>query len=191
MKLTDSQRSILKAASTQPKTDVREFMSHIKSPPIRDQVVNAMLNNGLVAQDPDAESVAYIISEAGIVAIGKKMPPAPMKDAAEEQQDAAVPETEAKAPAKKREPKPKREGASKKQVMIDLMSREEGATVGQLMEATGWLKHSVHGAKATLNQELIEKRGLAITSTKGDGEERVYRVVKHEPAEPAKEEEVA
>jgi len=171
-KISDSQRSILKAASKQPKTDVREFMTHIKSPPIRDKVVNAMLGNGLVVEDPDAEGVVYIISEAGFAAIGKK-PPA--HDAAEEKETAAQ-EPGAKAPAKKREPKPKREGASKKQIMIDLLSRPEGATIQQLMATIGWQKHSVHGAMANLKKEIHEKHGQTITGTKGEGEERIYKI---------------
>ena len=89
-KISDSQRSILKAASKQPKTDVREFMTHIKSPPIRDKVVNAMLGNGLVVEDPDAEGVVYIISEAGFAAIGKKLSVA--QDDAEEKEAAAAAE---------------------------------------------------------------------------------------------------
>src|SRR5215472_147130 len=108
-KLSDSQRAILKAAAKQPKTDVREFISHIKSPPIRDKVVTSLLNNGLVMEDPDAEGVVYVISEAGFAAIGKTPP----VHTAEE--ETSKPESEAKAPAEKSEPKPKREGASKKQ----------------------------------------------------------------------------
>jgi len=146
-------------------------MAHIKSPPIRDKVVNAMLGNGLVVEDPDAEGVVYIISEAGFEAIGKK-PPA--HDTEEKETPAQEPET--KAPAKKREPKPKREGASKKQTMIDLLTRPEGATIQQLMDTIGWQKHSVHGAMANLKKEIHEKRGQTITGTKGEGEERVYKI---------------
>lgn len=170
-KISDSQRGILKAASKQPKTDVREFMAHIKSPPIRDKVVNAMLGNGLVVEDPDAEGVVYIISEAGFEAIGKK-PPA--HDT--EENETVSPEPEAKTPDKKREPKPKREGASKKQIMTDMLSRPEGATIRQLMDTIGWQKHSVHGAMANLKKEIHEKHGQTITGIKGDGEERVYKI---------------
>jgi hypothetical protein len=178
-KISDSQRSILQAASKQPKTDVREFMSHIKSPPIRDKVVTALLNNNLVVEDPDAEGLVYVISEAGFVAIGKKMPEAPVEKVAE-------PEPDAEAPVQKREPKPKREGTSKKQAMIDLLSRDEGATLKQLMDAIGWQKHSVHGAMANLKKEIHEKHGQTITGTKGDGEERVYKIAQDEPEmEPA------
>ncbi len=170
-KISDSQRGILKAASKQPKTDVREFMTHIKSPLIRDKVVNAMFHNGLVVEDPDAEGVVYIISDAGFEAIGKK-PPA--HDAGEN--ETAAPEPETKAPAKKREPKQKREGASKKQTMIDLLSRPEGVTIQQMMDTIGWQKHSVHGAMANLKKEIHEKHGQTITGTKGEGKERVYKI---------------
>ena len=174
-KISDSQRTILEAASEQPKTDVREFMSHIKSPPIREKVITSMLNNGLVAEDKDAEGIVYVISEAGYAAIGKTMPDAPEETAAKEEETAAS-EPEAKAPAKKREPKAKREGGSKKQTMIDMLSRDEGATIKQLMETIGWQKHSVHGAMANLKKELQEKRGQTINATKGDGEDRIYKI---------------
>ncbi len=168
-KLSDSQRGILKAASKQPKTDIREFMSHIKSPPIRDRVVTSMLNNGLVVEDPDAEGVVYIISEAGIAAVGgKTKPDSPAKETASK--------PKAKSPAKKSEPKQKREGGSKKQTMIDMLSRKEGATIKQLMETIGWQKHSVHGAMANLKKEIHKKHGQTITAAKGDGEDRVYKI---------------
>jgi hypothetical protein len=170
-KISDSQRSILKAASKQPKTDVRKFMTHIKSPPIRDKVVNAMRGNGLVVEDCDAEGVVYIISEAGFAAIGKKPP---THDT--EENETAASEPEAKAPDKKRALKPKREGASKKQIMTDMLSRPEGATIQQLMATIGWQKHSVHGAMANLKKEIHEKHGQTITGTKGDGENRVYKI---------------
>lgn len=157
IKLSDSQRAILKAASRQPKSDIRSFMTHIKSPPIRDRVIASMLGNGLVVEEPGAEGVIYVISDAGYAAIGKAR-------------------AEAEAPAEKREPKSKREGGSKKQTMIDMLSRDEGATIKQLMDATLWQKHSVHGAMANLKKELQEKHGQTITGSTGEGEERIYRI---------------
>ncbi len=91
-------------------------------------------------------------------------------------QDAAEPKAKTKASAKKREPKTKREGTSKKQAMIDMLSRKEGATIQQLMDAIGWQKHSVHGAMANLKKEIHEKNGQTIVGTKGDGEDRVYKI---------------
>ena len=189
-KLSDTQRRILKAASKQPKTDVREFMGDLKNHVIRDRVTESMLKNGLIAEDPDAEALSYIITDEGFAAIGKKRPEPSQDDAAPVHEEAENPPAQddaATAPAHKT-PRKKREG-SKKQRMLDMLSREEGATREQLMEATGWQRHSVQGATSTLKDEL-EERGLTIVST-GEGKDRVYKVVKHEPAQeaPAKEEE--
>ena len=93
-------------------------------------------------------------------------------------QYAAEPKAKTKASAKKREPKTKREGASKKQAMIDMLSRKEGATIQQLMDTIGWQKHSVHGAMANLKKEIHEKHGQTIVGSKNDGEERIYKIVK-------------
>lgn len=51
-----------------------------------------------------------------------------------------------------------------------LLAREGGATIAQMVEATGWQQHSVRGAMAG----ALKKRGLTITSEKFDGTRR-YR----------------
>jgi len=68
--------------------------------------------------------------------------------------------------------KSKREG-SKQSVLIDLMKRPEGATLPQMVEATGWQAHTVRGCMAGT---LKKKLGLTIDSVKESGGERVYRV---------------
>ena len=55
-------------------------------------------------------------------------------------------------------------------VMVALMRREGGATMADLMEATGWQAHSVRGALAG---SLKRTRGYEIASGKVDGV-RVY-----------------
>ena len=52
----------------------------------------------------------------------------------------------------------------------ELLDREEGASIAQMVEATGWQPHSVRGAMAG----ALKKRGLAINSEKVDGVRR-YR----------------
>ena len=58
--------------------------------------------------------------------------------------------------------------------MIALLCRKEGATLEQMMKATGWQSHSVRGA---MSGALKKKRGLNVTSSK-EGSVRVYRIVK-------------
>ncbi len=58
--------------------------------------------------------------------------------------------------------------ATKTQEVIDLLSRGEGATLAEIVEATGWLKHTSSAALTGLR-----KKGHAITRDKR-GEETCY-----------------
>lgn len=61
---------------------------------------------------------------------------------------------------------------SKASLVLQLLERPEGATVTQLVAATNWLPHTTRAALTGL-----KKKGHDVTSSKVDGEERVYRVV--------------
>jgi hypothetical protein len=69
-------------------------------------------------------------------------------------------------------PRAKREG-TKQAVLIELLTRAEGATLPQMTEATGWQVHTVRGAIAGA---LKKKLGLEITSEKQTGADRIYRI---------------
>jgi hypothetical protein len=62
---------------------------------------------------------------------------------------------------------------SKQARMIEMLKRPEGATVEQIAEALNWARHTVRGAMAGA---LKKKLGLTITSEKGDGGSRTYRI---------------
>ena len=70
-------------------------------------------------------------------------------------------------------PLPKAPRVTKQQIMIDMLSRPEGATIEELVEATGWLSHTCRGA---MSGALKKKLGLTITSEKADQRGRVYRL---------------
>ena len=55
--------------------------------------------------------------------------------------------------------------------MLELLIRPEGATIEQLVDATGWLSHTTRTALTGL-----KKKGHAVTSDKAEGAARVYRV---------------
>ena len=74
----------------------------------------------------------------------------------------------------KAEAKPKPRRANKKAEVIDLMRRPGGATLAEIMDATGWQKHTVRGFVSILGS----KGGLKVESTKNATGERPYRVVK-------------
>lgn len=60
--------------------------------------------------------------------------------------------------------------ATKTDLLLDLLRREQGATLVQLVEATGWLAHTTRAALTGLR-----KKGHVVISDKVDGL-RVYRI---------------
>ena len=74
--------------------------------------------------------------------------------------------------ASARTPSPARPG-TKLASLISLLSRKDGATIADLMKATGWQAHSVRGA---ISGNLKKKLGLGVISEKVEGRGRVYRV---------------
>lgn len=74
-----------------------------------------------------------------------------------------TPEPEKKAPAK-----------SKKQILIDMLQSENGATKKQMMEATGWKDHTVRGM---MSGALKKGLNLNIKTTKNKDGDLVYRIV--------------
>jgi hypothetical protein len=82
----------------------------------------------------------------------------------------------AKAP-KKTAKAAKKEGSardgSKATKVLDLLKRPDGATLAELMKATGWQAHSVRGF---LSGTVSKKLGLAVTSSKVEDGERTYSI---------------
>ena len=62
---------------------------------------------------------------------------------------------------------------TKHAMMIELLKRPGGATLAEIVEATGWQVHTVRGAMAGA---LKKKLGLAIISDKVEGRGKVYRL---------------
>ncbi len=85
--------------------------------------------------------------------------------------------TEAKEEAPTRashtSPKIERSKGGKQAMLIEMLKRSEGATIQQVVDATGWLPHTVRGAVAGA---LKKKLGLNVVSEKVDNGERVYRI---------------
>jgi hypothetical protein len=56
--------------------------------------------------------------------------------------------------------------------LLQLLNRPEGASIEDMMQATEWQQHSVRGFLAG----TVKKMGLALTSSKAEGEVRRYRI---------------
>ena len=62
---------------------------------------------------------------------------------------------------------------TKQATLIAMMRAPDGATIEEIMAATGWQSHTVRGAMAGA---LKKKLGLEVTSEKVEGRGRVYRL---------------
>ena len=62
---------------------------------------------------------------------------------------------------------------TKQAQIIAMLQRPEGATVAEMVEATGWLAHTVRGS---ISGALKKKLGLPIAAEKVEGRGTVYRL---------------
>ena len=62
---------------------------------------------------------------------------------------------------------------TKQELVLTLLSRPNGASIEDLMQATEWQQHSVRGFLAGT---VKKKLGFTLTSTKAKGDVRRYRV---------------
>ena len=67
---------------------------------------------------------------------------------------------------------------SKLALVIKLLSRPDGATIDDLVAATGWQKHTV---RSCVSHALAKKRGYKIVSDKQQGGQRIYKISESAP----------
>ena len=71
---------------------------------------------------------------------------------------------------------------SKAQILIALLKRPKGASIGELSKASHWQAHSVRGF---LSGTLKKKQGLTIASTREEGKDRRYHLQEQRSADGA------
>jgi hypothetical protein len=96
---------------------------------------------------------------------------APAKAKATKKTTAAKNAPKAKKAAKAEENAGPREGSKTAQV-VAMLQRKNGATLSEIMEKMGWLKHTVRGFMAG----AMKKAGYTVESFKPEGGERTYRI---------------
>jgi hypothetical protein len=171
-RLTDTQLIVLSAAAQRTDHIALPLPKSLKGGAAH-KVIKPLIEKGLL-QEVDANprsseavwrdtgdglGVTLVITAAGMAAIGL------------EADTARQAETEATAAAPSKERKI-REG-TKQALLIQMLRRPEGATLDELVAATGWQSHTVRGAMAGA---LKKKLGLTIDSEKVETRGRVYKV---------------
>ncbi len=151
------------------------------------KVVGALLAKGFVAEvdagldapvwrhTGDGHGVTLVATEAALASLG--IDPASGPTAAS---TAAPALGESSGPSEASRPPASHTAALKGEVregtkqaqLIAMLTRSDGATITQIVEATGWQPHTVRGALAGA---LKKRLGLAVASEKVEGRGRVYR----------------
>ena len=181
-KLTDTQPSVLTRAATRPGNLAMPLPEGLHGAAAK-MAVTAMITRGWLEEveanlrrgEPmwretgDGHGTTLIATEAGLLAIGieqvvasavaserkTKPEPAPISDPAITPKHVAI-----------------RAGTKQAQI-IAMLQRPEGATIAEIVEATGWLAHSVRGL---ISGGLKKRLSLTITSVKEQGRGSVYRI---------------
>lgn len=190
MQLSDTQSLILSAAAQRPGMIAMPLPSSLRGGAAA-KVVSVMLAKGLIEEaeatrnDPvwretgDGHGVTLVATEDGLSAIGIETEtetpsePTTAPDAADSADAKDGDETTEDAPTPTPTASPRKTRDNTKQAnLIAMLRRPEGATIAQVVDATGWQPHTVRGAFAGA---LKKKLGLTVTSEKVDGA-RVYRI---------------
>ena len=136
------------------------------------------MDQELVTAEPAIEQAVSTQDEAGIPESAEPATPTPAPPQTPEVATAEAP-AKTKAARAKRAPKPatkksKREG-SKTSRVIELLKREGGVTLKELMTEMGWQAHTTR-ALLSAGGSLAKKHGLVVVSTKGENGERTYTI---------------
>jgi len=186
-KLSDTQLVILNAACKRDNGRVLPLPERLKGGAAT-KVVDSLISKGLVEeidakrgepawrQTGDGHGVTLAITTAGYAALGitPDNAPQPSTQGAGKRKAAKVPAAPKDGPtAATGAQEVETRTGTKQALLIGLLRRPEGATIAEIVEATGWQAHTVRGAIAGA---LKKKLGLTIASEKDETRGRTYRI---------------
>ncbi len=178
-KLTDTQHQVLTHAADQPDGRIVWFPDGVKGG-ARQKVIAGLINKALITSNGGPD---WFVAAEGYDALGRARP-TPASTHPDPEVEAAVSTAEASWAQEKQEAakqlikvgvegKPRTRDNSKQATVIQMLQRPEGATIQQIMDATGWQAHTVRG---TFAGAFKKKLGLNLASEKAEGNDRVYRI---------------
>jgi len=179
-KLTETQSIILSAGAQRPenialplpkglagaaaKMAVSKMIEHGW---LQEVDANLRRNEPLWRETGDGHGTTLVVTDAGLLAIG--IDPVVVKTVVAIRKHTA----EMPAPASPAAIQPKLRTGTKQATLISMLRAPDGATIEEIMTATGWQSHTVRGAMAGA---LKKKLGLEVSSEKDDARGRVYRL---------------
>lgn len=166
IQLSDTQAVILSTACAREDGAVFPVTASLKGGAVGN-VCKSLLRHGQIEEIPatDLNTVWRHDEERGPITL-RATPLAYSTLGITEEQD-ETPPTEAPAV-----PVQRRKG-TKQQTLIEMLRAEGGATIEEIVAATGWQAHTVRGA---MSGALKKRLGLTITSEKDAERGRVYKL---------------
>jgi hypothetical protein len=168
IQLSDTQAVILSAACARNNGLVFPVTAKVKGGAVGN-CLKSLLKRGLIEELPanDPDTVWRHDEERGSITLRAT----PLAYSALGITEEEIPNTNASTadPA----PQKARRKGSKQALLIEMLEAQEGATIQQIVDATGWQPHTVRGAIAGA---LKKKLSLNVVSEKVEGHDRVYRI---------------
>jgi hypothetical protein len=166
IQLSDAQAVILSTACAREDGAVFPVTASLKGGAVGN-VCKSLLKQGLIEEIPaaDLNTVYRHDEERGPITL-RATPLAYSTLGVTDEQDETPPAETPPAPAQRRK-------GNKQETLIEMLRAEGGATIDEIVAATGWQPHTVRGA---MSGALKKKLGLTITSEKVDGRGRCYRI---------------
>jgi len=169
-RLTDTQSIILSQAATRPGNLALPLPKGLAGAAAK-KVVNMLIERGwleevdanmrrkepLWRETGDGHGTTLVATGAGLQAVGIALAFAQAEVAAF---------TAPSAPVIPR-------AGTKRAVLVDMLRAEGGASIDEIVAATGWQAHTIRGA---MSGALKKKLGLTVASEKVEGRGRVYRI---------------
>lgn len=146
--ISNAQHRVLEDAANFPENPIEKFTYHLPAG-AKGLMIQALLRKGCIEKREDA----HYITATGCNAVGRDATPCN-----------TVQQEETPSVDSKRE--------TKQSIIISLLSRDEGATLQQIIAATEWKPHSVRGHLSNLRK----KRGLPIEAFTNTDGVRGYRI---------------
>ena len=174
-KLTETQTIILNAGAQRPENIALPLPKGLAGAAAK-MAVTKMIEHGwlqevdanlrrsepLWRETGDGHGTTLVVTDAGLLAIG--IEPVVVKT------EVAFRDHAAKASDQK--PPTQREG-TKQAMLITMLQHPDGASIAEIVAATGWMGHSARGA---ISGVLKKKLALPVTSGKIEGRGTVYKL---------------
>jgi hypothetical protein len=157
-KPTTTQMSILVAAARRPNGEIEPLPDNLRGG-ARVQVIKGLLAKGFVVESDGH----HVLTDAGYAAVGKRHP------VQKGIQKMDAPDALTKLEASPTTIRP----GTKILTLVELLQEPGGASIVTLLQATGWLPHTIRGAISAI---VKKKLGFRVISEKGLGGERIYKI---------------